>query len=157
MEEKKIKKIVWTSIILLVILLISIIAYTILKNQKVEKQLQKNGYEKTEEKIYKKETKTDTSYIIYTYNINEKAFTKTEEKKEEETKESITITNKNNVTKIDYTYKDLNGCFLIQDGTVRNKKYECNVIKRNKKSCNIKCEVMLKYINDFQKELKKLE
>jgi len=155
-KETKIKKIVWIIISIIIALLIIIITYSIIKNQKTEKYLKSNGYKSTVDKIYKKEKETDTSTIIYTYNLNEKSFTKTEEIIKESTKEMITITNKNNIIRINYTYKDLDGCFLIQEGITEKEKYECNVIKRNKNSCKLRCEQMLKYINEFKKESKKI-
>lgn len=140
-------------IIFIIIIICSIFGYKYFKQNIIKNKLEKDGFEEITEKIYLKRTTIDNNEVGYTYNLNNNNFSKAIENKDDNTREIISITKDNNVIKIIYSYKD-SLCTIDQEGSYINNNFKCEIANRTN-HCETKCDVMLKYINEFQKEAKK--
>lgn len=149
-ENKRKIKMIIIIISLIIIATISIIIYNTNNSKKIENKLIKEKYEKITDKIYNKTIENGDTEITYTYNINNKEFSKTINSQNE----NINLLYTNNNIRINYSYSDKFGCRITQRGTYTEKDFNCSIIKKIG-SCKSKCDVMFKQAKQFTKELKK--
>lgn len=154
MEDKNYENIKKRTIIIFLIIFTTIcvaIVYNLNKTNLLKKKLKKEKYTEISKNIFSKDINTTNTETNYTYNFNLNIFEKYISNKDNEKRETIGLIYKNNIIDISYTYKDTNGCKLVQTGTYDKKNYKCNIVSK-RGDCKSKCDIILKEAKTFFKE-----
>lgn len=156
MENKNtIKKAIIIVVIIIFLLIVAgvlaLVTIPKMKQNKIKEYLTKNEYKLTDDNIYLKQTQENTDTTKYKYDIKNNYFSKYITNNRDNYQETVSINYKNDNIDIYYSYNEIGGCKLIQEGTYKDDNFKCNVISKNN-NCNIKCDTMLEYTKEFKKE-----